>query len=34
MAIGLNSSTSQDHAMTLAGRVYDTLLANHVIAAK
>jgi len=34
MAIGLNSSTSQDHAMNLAGRVYDTLLANHVIAAK
>jgi len=34
MAIGLNSSTSQDHVMTLAGRVYDTLLAHRLIAEK
>jgi D-alanyl-D-alanine carboxypeptidase len=34
MAIGLNSSTSQDHAMTLAGRVYDTLLAHRLIDSK
>ena len=34
IAIGLNSSTSEDHVMTLAGRVYDTLLAHRLIAAK
>jgi D-alanyl-D-alanine carboxypeptidase len=34
MAIGLNSQASSDHVMTLAGRVYDTLLAKHLITAK